>query len=340
MVGFILQINGAKSNLFQLNIDIIHPSPSIQIPIQHPPAACNSSSSCFAKASAFSLAMVAAFSAKAAVSNIQGITVQPRSRWGPWKRGGPGVALKGNVGDGEGWVKPGRLWWNWGKTFKVFFHLKFDDIWDGWRNLSQTMGIWPAMMKIRGSKKWPWCWLNHVESMIQRRQTYLKTFESFGGLVPKLEDWEAFHQMIFYFSQKTVLSPHPDSLHNLFRSLYFFQHPYQGAPRYPKKTYLDRDWDWVRDIISLYIYIYIYTEISLAYQATYSQEVAKLHITIIIWMNDAQDYMDLCPWQTQLIRGQQDVSQVPHRHNVVGWKAHPPGSVAIEWGWNWGVSYL
>jgi hypothetical protein len=69
--------------------------------------------------------------------------------------------------------------------------------------------------------------------MIQRRQTYLKTFESFGGLVPKLEDWEAFHQMIFYFSQKTVLSPHPDSLHNLFRSLYFFQHPYQGAPRYP-----------------------------------------------------------------------------------------------------------
>lgn len=145
--------------------------------------------------------------------------------------------------------------------------------------------------------------------MIQRRQTYLKTFESFGGLVPKLEDWEAFHQMIFYFSQKTVLSPHPDSLHNLFRSLYFFQHPYQGAPRYP--IYPNQTSDpqhlaspkkhiWIEietelEISYLYIYIYIYTEISLAYQATYSQEVAKLHITIIIWMNDAQDYMDLCP---------------------------------------------
>ena len=66
-------------------------------------------------------------------------------------------------------------------------------------------------------------------------------------------------------------------------------------------------------------------DISLACQAADSQEVAKLHIAILIWMNDAEDHMDLCPWQAQLICGQQDVSQVPHRHDVVRWKAHPPG---------------
>ena len=102
--------------------------------------------------------------------------------------------------------------------------------------------------------------------MIQRRQTYLKTFESFGGLVPKLEDWEAFHQMIFYFSQKTVLSPHPDSLHNLFRSLYLFQHPYQGAPRYPIYPNQTHNTSRLQKIISeieteleiSYLYIYIH----------------------------------------------------------------------------------
>lgn len=60
--------------------------------------------------------------------------------------------------------------------------------------------------------------------------------------------------------------------------------------------------------------------------ATNSQEVSKFHIAMLIRMNDAQDHVNLHSWKAKLIRWQQDISQVPHWHNVIRWKTHPPGS--------------
>ena len=162
--------------------------------------ACNSSSSCFAKASAFSLAMVAAFSAKAAVSNIQGITVQPAV-----------TARHVSVGPRE--------------------------------NLVQT------------TKK---------------------------GAID-------FSDVFFVGS--------------------FLE------------TFFIKDLCWGK-IMS---YGFFWS------QATYSQKVAKFHISILIWMNNAKDHMDLCPRQTELISRQQDVPQMPHRHNVVRWKSHSPEADVHGW---------